>query len=49
MDNGNGTMNRLYIGLLNNGECLLDDVQVIGPSGTNVVSNAGFESVRRDG
>ncbi|MEI6342636.1 MAG: lamin tail domain-containing protein [Verrucomicrobiota bacterium] len=44
MDNGNGTMNRLYIGLLNNGECLLDDVQVIGPSGTNVVSNAGFES-----
>lgn len=44
MDNGSGTINRLYLGLLNNGECLVDDVQVIGPSGTNVINNAGFES-----
>jgi hypothetical protein len=45
LDHGNTSPNRLHIGLLGPGECLLDDLEVIR-SGTvnNLVSNPGFES-----
>ncbi len=32
------------IGLLNPGECLVDDIEIIGSAGTNLVLNPGFES-----
>lgn len=36
--------NRLHVMLLGAGECLVDDVEVISSTGTNVVANGGFES-----
>lgn len=45
LDNGSGSaINRLHVMLLGAGECLLDDVEVIPGSGSNVVTNPGFES-----
>jgi hypothetical protein len=46
LDNGDGgqTANRLFLGLLNDGECLVDNVEVFQGAGTNLVSNPGFES-----
>ncbi len=46
MDNGysgNG-VNRLHLGLLNDGECLVDDIQVLRGASTNFLQNPGFES-----
>ncbi len=36
--------NRLHLGLLGMGEALVDDVEVIGPGGSNRIANPGFES-----
>ena len=45
MDNGSGTANAVEGGLQEEGECLLDDVEVIaGTTGPNLVANPGFES-----
>lgn len=46
LDNGDGgqTANRLFLGLLNDGECLVDNVEVVSGAGANLVSNPGFES-----
>jgi len=48
LDNGSGynggPIDNLQIGLTGEGECLLDNVQVIGPAGTNVIANSTFES-----
>src|SRR5206468_3133376 len=46
LTNGDGTsINMLEIILLGEGECLLDDLEVIGPTSTNnLVSNPGFET-----
>ena len=35
--------NRLHITMLNQGEALVDNVEVIPPDGTNLLSNGGFE------
>ena len=44
LDNGAGVANRLEIGLLGEGECLLDDIEVAQlPNGTNLVANSTFE------
>lgn len=42
---GNG-INRVHLGLLNNGECLVDDVEVIKGGSTNLLQNPGFENAR---
>ncbi len=44
LDNGTGSANRLFLGLLNDGECLVDDVEVVEGTGPNLVGNPGFES-----
>ncbi len=45
LDNGSGSpLDRLHIMMLGEGECLVDDVQVIPSGGSNLVSNGGFES-----
>lgn len=46
LDNGNGRygINRLFLGLLNDGECLVDDIELVEGAGSNLVSNGGFES-----
>ncbi len=44
LDNGNGAADRLQILLLGAGECLIDDVEVIGPGNTNRVANSNFTS-----
>jgi len=48
LDNGSGynggPIDNLQIGLTGEGECLLDNVQVIGPAGTNLVANSTLES-----
>jgi hypothetical protein len=44
VDNANGTANRLRIGLLGAGECLVDDVVAFRTGSTNVVNNGDFES-----
>ncbi len=36
--------NRLHVGMLGMGETLVDDVEVVGPGGSNQLSNPGFES-----
>jgi regulation of enolase protein 1 (concanavalin A-like superfamily) len=36
-------INQLQLFMLGVGECLVDDVQVIGPSGGNAISNPGFD------
>lgn len=45
-DNANTSVsaNRLYLGLLETGECLVDDVEVLRFGQSNVVANGGFES-----
>ncbi|MFZ9854529.1 MAG: lamin tail domain-containing protein, partial [Limisphaerales bacterium] len=42
---GNG-INRVHLGLLNDGECLVDDVEVIKVGSTNLLQNPGFENGR---
>ena len=42
--NANVAANRLRIGLLEYGECLVDDVEVLRLGQSNVVANGGFES-----
>jgi hypothetical protein len=45
LDNGDGNpANALQILLMGAGECLVDDVEVLGASGANLVSNPSFES-----
>jgi hypothetical protein len=45
MDNGSGqAINRLHVMMLGEGECLIDDVEVMQGTGANVVTNPGFES-----
>ena len=45
LDNGDGTTaDALQIFLMGAGECLLDDVEVTGTSGVNLLANPGFES-----
>lgn len=43
LDNGSGGFSPLQIGLLDAGECLVDDVEAINASGVNCVGNGGFE------
>lgn len=46
LDNGNPRVDptQLFLGLLNDGECLVDDVEVVKGGGVNLVNNPGFES-----
>ena len=37
-------LNRLFLGLLNNGECQVDDIEVIRTGGTNFLQNPSFEN-----
>jgi len=39
-----GTIGRLEMGLLGAGECLVDNVEVIGVAGTNIIANSTFET-----
>ncbi|MFM7101450.1 MAG: lamin tail domain-containing protein, partial [Verrucomicrobiota bacterium] len=41
---GGQTPDRLHLGLLGEGECLVDDVEVLGPTGTPLLTNGGFET-----
>ena len=43
LDNGSGGYSPLQLGLLDAGECLVDDVEAINASGVNGVGNSGFE------
>jgi hypothetical protein len=43
LDNGSGSYTPLQVGLLDAGECLVDDVEAINASGVNGVGNSGFE------
>lgn len=43
-DNGNQTANGLELFLYGAGEALVDNVEVIGPGGTNLVANFDFEN-----
>ncbi len=43
IDNASGTANRLHIGLLGAGECLVDDVEAFRTGSTNVVTRGTFE------
>jgi hypothetical protein len=44
LDNGAGSYTPVQLGLLDTGECLVDDVEVINASGVNCVGNGTFES-----
>ena len=44
VDNGSTTADQLQLLLMGPGECLVDNVQVLLPSGSNLVTNPGFES-----
>lgn len=44
LDNGNQAASSLEIILYGPGECLLDNVEVIGPGGTNRLANGDFET-----
>ena len=44
LDNGIGTADDLQMLLQGAGECLVDDVEVIDPAGTNRVANSTFET-----
>ena len=46
LDNGSGSFSPLQLGLLDAGECLVDDVQAINAAGLDGVLNVGFESGR---
>jgi len=41
---GSQTPDRLHVGLMGAGECLVDDVHVIGPGNVALLSNGGFET-----
>ena len=43
LDNGSGTPDSLQMFLQDAGECLVDNVEVIGPGGNNLISNPTFE------
>jgi regulation of enolase protein 1 (concanavalin A-like superfamily) len=43
LDNGSGTPDSLHLLLLGEGECLVDNVEVIGPGNNNRISNGTFE------
>lgn len=43
LDNGMPTADSLHVLLMGIGECLIDDVEVIGPGGTNRISNPSFD------
>jgi hypothetical protein len=43
LDNGSGAFSPVQLGLLDDGECLVDDVEVINSSGVKCVGNGGFE------
>lgn len=44
VDLANGTANRLHLGMLGAGECLVDDLEVLGVAGTNVATYGSLES-----
>ncbi len=44
IDNGTTTMSPVQLGLLDAGECLVDDVEVQNATGLNCVGNGGFEN-----
>lgn len=45
MDNGSGSANAIEGGLLGEGECLIDNVELfVSPGGANLVQNPGFEA-----
>jgi hypothetical protein len=44
LDHGQGAADQFHLFLLGEGECLVDDVEVIPQGGANVVSNPGFEN-----
>ncbi|PYJ97404.1 MAG: hypothetical protein DME23_15695, partial [Verrucomicrobia bacterium] len=44
LDNGSGPADSLQIILLGPGECLVDNVEVFGATGPNLISNSDFES-----
>jgi hypothetical protein len=41
---GATTPNAIHLGMLGAGECLLDNVEVLGPTGLSLLSNGGFET-----
>ena len=45
LDHGNGAVapDRLRLGMLGEGECLIDDIELFEPGGVNLVGNPGFE------
>ena len=43
LDNGRGPANQLFIWLDGPGEVLVDDVEVVGATGQNLITNGGFE------
>lgn len=44
IDNGSSAADELQILLQGAGECLVDDVQVITPTGSNLIANSSFET-----
>ncbi|MBP8259618.1 MAG: lamin tail domain-containing protein [Verrucomicrobia bacterium] len=44
IDNGNVSADQLQVLLLGAGECLVDNVEVLGPSGANLIANSTFEA-----
>jgi hypothetical protein len=46
LDLGNNAYapDRLFLGLLNEGECLVDDIELVKGAGANLVGNPGFEA-----
>src|SRR5262249_9827725 len=45
LDHGDGSIaNSAQVLMMGAGECLLDDVEVIGPAGTNMLANPSFET-----
>jgi hypothetical protein len=44
LDNGNGAIDELQLFLQGEGECLVDNLEVIPPGGGNLVANGTFES-----
>ncbi|MBL9174300.1 MAG: lamin tail domain-containing protein [Verrucomicrobiales bacterium] len=43
LDLGGDAADSLHVGLMGEGECLLDNLEVIGPGGTNLIANWDFE------
>jgi hypothetical protein len=44
IDNGSVTADQLQVLLSGPGECLIDDVQVLGTSGNNLIANSSFDA-----